>query len=1002
MNLNTIFERVFFTLLLTIILTIGSIPLAPSQPTRQRGPAIDKLRLKVIKSPDPQLIAMRTGNADVWASLSGSTAADGGLMRPGDVETLYTDGFTVTAAPGFHMGHIGINIRPDQSYRGRPEIGPILSDVNFRHALFHAFNQLTDIASIFKYVVTPIGSLVPPAQGCWMYPNAPEHRYNLGDPEVPPDSGGIEYRAAIIGVSEYDDPDLDDLHPCDDNAIKLREALLKWPNWNEANIDILVSREQGDNPPGNIPPTKANIIGALMWIGLLADENDVTLICLQGHGGYVSDGNEDEPEIYAPKVDEIFFPSDAGYDPETKAYSNYISDDDLAVELEWISGNIIVIMDCCYAGGFAGKSPPNRGKGFAYEWPQDIGNTPGLKDRVIALQRVHATCKALNSPIGNSYYDSFAMKIIEQIRSEKYSTARQIYQAWEENGDQYIRKITAKVGKKKFIQRFVTIWDGSGDDPQEFLPDHSASSIMWESGYVYDPKEQNWLTPYDLDGNGTFDDYLPIMKLYTPTYEVAPTSAEIGARLCADCQAIGIPIIHEPREFSPYLAKVFGEADFDLYMMFWNLDRFPDHLYDMCHSSQDCLYYPWRYNAPGIHDPELDALVETLKFSLDHDEQMLAAWEAQGLLSNSFAYVPIYSQVYFNAHQPGLKGIINSPGYGSDNPWTQTNMRWESGHPNERIEAGKTVVVWCLQDEPERLNPTYAGSTYAWTIMNPIFDSLIAVNPYTHEDLPWMATSWESEGPISETVTLDSENRYLGVPAGGTVDIVDGMKITFNLNSGVEWHDGNPYTPSDAEFSLEFLRNNEIPRYASMWMPIVDVQVISSTAFVVYLDVTSQLLFYDIAHTAALLPPPVWIPLDGKPLPEILAYDPANNLTKPTGAGDLFGTDDCPTQLYGTGPFVFVHYDPVAMYTDMPANRYYFKTTQEIQDQIVEMFYYCGDANRDGQIWGEDKVRYSFAYGCVIGDECYDADADLNGDGIVDALDGILINLYWGNQREYP
>jgi len=344
---------------------------------------------------------------------------------------------------------------------------------------------------------------------------------------------------------------------------------------------------------------------------------------------------------------------------------------------------------------------------------------------------------------------------------------------------------------------------------------------------------------------------------------------------------------------------------------------------------------------------------------------------------------------------------VNSPGYGSDNTWTFLNMRWESGHANERIEDGDSTIVWCLGETPERHNPLYGHTVYVWEIMGLVLDSLYAVNPYTHADVYWVATDWDIEGPITETITLDSENRLLGLSAGATVDVIDGMKCTYWIRDDVDWHDGNDYTVHDAEFNLEFFRNNEIPRYMATWENIVDVQV-AGNRVTVYVNETGQFSVYDFASIAAMLPPPVWAPLDGKTLPEILAYDPANNLTKPTGAGDLFGTDDCPTQLYGTGPFIFEFYDPVEQYAELHANRKYWKSTFDVQTLKTEMFHAIGDVDRNAEIWSEDRVRYSLAYGWTSGEMGYNADADLNGDGIVDALDGILINFYWGDKKEYP
>jgi len=543
---------------------------------------------------------------------------------------------------------------------------------------------------------------------------------------------------------------------------------------------------------------------------------------------------------------------------------------------------------------------------------------------------------------------------------------------------------------------------GSGKWPS----DDSACGVLRYANYTYDPVEDNWRTPTDWGAEG--NQLIPELKVFTPTYDQAPTSADHGARWVADCNAAGLTCIkHEPTEFSLYIDKVYDEADFDMFMIFFALERFPDHVYNFCHSSQDCQVYPGAYNSAGINDTDLDLLLETMKFSLNSSAGKDAAWEIQERLYDynysgyAFSYMTLYSRMYFNAFNPGLRGIVNSPGYGSDNQWTFLNMHWEPSHPYERTESGNSTVIWCLDMEPEMLNPCYATTKYAWEILDRIYDPLIAIDPYNHGDLAWLAKSWTAE-LFTGTVTLDSENRYLGISAGGTVDISNGMKVDFNLNASVEWQDGNLYTTDDAEFNLEFLRNNEIPGYVSMWQHLVDVQVINSTAFTVYSNVTSSGLLYDLADDAALLPPPVWGWLDGKPVAEILNYDPSENTTAPLGAGPRFGTDACPTQLYGTGPFVFAYYDPIAMYTDLPANRYYFKETVEIAALKVEMFWSCGDVNRDGVVSQIDYDRYILAFGSEPGAPNWDPDCDLNSDGIVDGQDGVIISYFMGKRREYP
>jgi hypothetical protein len=187
--------------------------------------------------------------------------------------------------------------------------------------------------------------------------------------------------------------------------------------------------------------------------------------------------------------------------------------------------------------------------------------------------------------------------------------------------------------------------------------------------------------------------------------------------------------------------------------------------------------------------------------------------------------------------------------------------------------------------------------------------------------------------------------------------------------------------------------------------------VLNATAFKVVSDLTSQWLLYDFAGIAAQLPPPVWNWLDDQGHDTILGYNPAINSTTPADpdypVGPRFGSSACPTQLYGTGPFVFVYYDEVAMFTDMPANRHYFRETADVAAQKVTMFHNIGDVNSDGEVWGVDKTRYSIAFGTSTGHPRFDADADITGpegvpDGAVNVWDGVLISFFWGDQREYP
>ena len=183
----------------------------------QIGPEMDVLRFTVIKNPDAKVIGMQTRVVDVWASMAGPmdagpsllTEVDGG-PRPSDLETLDADGCLITQDWGFQVAFVAWNIRADQSYRRSELAGQVFppSDVHFRHALIHCYDQLGIIPPIYGYTVTPIRSLVPPEQIYYHHPNVTTHPYNPGSPLAAtvwnPSTGANEDSCSILRYAGYD------------------------------------------------------------------------------------------------------------------------------------------------------------------------------------------------------------------------------------------------------------------------------------------------------------------------------------------------------------------------------------------------------------------------------------------------------------------------------------------------------------------------------------------------------------------------------------------------------------------------------------------------------------------------------------------------------------------------------------------------------------------------------------------------------------------------------
>jgi hypothetical protein len=183
------------------------------------------------------------------------------------------------------------------------------------------------------------------------------------------------YYGLIVGVADYPGT-VNDLRFTDDDAREIRTALLRYGNWQEANVQLLL----------DAAATKSAIQAAIGQIGAVADADDVVLFFFSGHGTFGSD--------VAP-LDE-----GDGSDEYLCAYgstlTSFIRDDELS---DWLGSlpttNVVVALDTCHSGGQI-KAPGGvvrslpgtptgmvqRGDGFAADLsprlaPRDMDDNPG-------------------------------------------------------------------------------------------------------------------------------------------------------------------------------------------------------------------------------------------------------------------------------------------------------------------------------------------------------------------------------------------------------------------------------------------------------------------------------------------------------------------------------------------------------------------------------------------------------------------------------------------------
>jgi hypothetical protein len=232
-------------------------------------------------------------------------------------------------------------------------------------------------------------------------------------------------------------------------------------------------------------------------------------------------------------------------------------------------------------------------------------------------------------------------------------------------------------------------------------------------------------------------------------------------------------------------------------------------------------------------------------------------------------------------------------------------------------------------------------------MLDPTFDGLIATNPFTQRDMPWMATEWS-----------------YGTEAGG-MWVKFNLRTTDDYGDPIVFQDGDPIAPSDVEFAWEFLADHQIPRYWSDFK-YYDYTDIVGTEITAHMTETSQWMIYDLASVALMVPPQVWGPWVGSTTDDILSWDPSAEA----------GPAGLPTKVYGTGPFILQH-DTIWIatkgYGDLVANRDYWLTTEDIQGNIAEWFHRAGDVDSDGEVRiPGDLATIGFAWDTVPGMERFD------------------------------
>lgn len=173
--------------------------------------------------------------------------------------------------------------------------------------------------------------------------------------------------------------------------------------------------------------------------------------------------------------------------------------------------------------------------------------------------------------------------------------------------------------------------------------------------------------------------------------------------------------------------------------------------------------------------------------------------------------------------------------------------------PEQRV-----AIVEAGFDEPRTLNPLFVADPVSEELSRLVFDSLVTIDPATGDVAPALAASWE----ISE----------------------DSTRYTFHLRAGVRWHDGQPFTARDVEFTYRAMLDVNVrsPRHVRLAERVKAVGMLDQQTVVIEL-IKPDASFLPTLATLGIVPEHVLASVQ----PEQLVTDP-------------FGL----SSAVGTGPFM--------------------------------------------------------------------------------------------------
>lgn len=219
-------------------------------------------------------------------------------------------------------------------------------------------------------------------------------------------------------------------------------------------------------------------------------------------------------------------------------------------------------------------------------------------------------------------------------------------------------------------------------------------------------------------------------------------------------------------------------------------------------------------------------------------------------------------------------------------------------------KSGGTLII-LVKPEPPTLASYLSTSGPVGQAATKVYEGLLEYD-FNHDPLPGLAKSWK----ISE----------------------DGLIYTFNLQEGVKWHDGKPFTSEDVQFSVMELLKNVHPRGQNLFKALQAVETPDPLTVIFKLSQPAPYLIKALSGYES--------PICPKHLFEGTDYRNNPYANKPIG----------------TGPYKFVEWKK-GQYIRMDKNENYWQKGLPYLDKVV--FRFIPDAATRTAAMERNEVHYA-------------------------------------------